>query len=64
MLIISRKPQQQIVLETSDGPVTILYVGPTEARARLGIDAPQSIKIHWPAEIIPKFRDPRQSTLR
>ena len=47
MLVLSRKVDESIVLDTSDGPVTVTIVDiRTNGQVRLGIEAPQTMPVH------------------
>lgn len=53
MLILSRKPGEDIIIETSDGPVLIRVIDmPQRNRCRIGVDAPKTCRI-LRAELIP-----------
>ncbi|MDH5180867.1 MAG: carbon storage regulator [Gammaproteobacteria bacterium] len=45
MLTIERKEEETIILETSDGPITILVSKAQHGRVKLSIDAPKEVKI-------------------
>lgn len=45
MLSLSRRPGESITIYGSDGETTIVIVDVGRGRCRLGIDAPQKIKI-------------------
>jgi carbon storage regulator CsrA len=47
MLILSRRPGESLILETSDGPiqVTLTYIDEERWQGKIGIDAPQSVKV-------------------
>lgn len=46
MLVISRKKSEWFLIETSDGPIWIGLVGFRDDKARLGIEAPESVKVY------------------
>lgn len=50
MLVLGRTPdnpdRNQIMLETSDGLVTVTVIPHTFHAVRVGIDAPPSVRIH------------------
>lgn len=45
MLILTSEVDDQVVLFTSDGPITVQLMGTRMNKARLGFDAPVSVKI-------------------
>lgn len=45
MLILTRKYDQSIVIDTPEGPITIMLVGVERDRAKIGIDAPRCYTI-------------------
>lgn len=45
MLVLSRKLSQKIILNTSDGDITLVIVGITGNQVRLGMEAPKSVSI-------------------
>ena len=45
MLVLTRKPDQSIILETNDGPITIRLLRSSLSGSRLGIIAPQSVRV-------------------
>lgn len=44
MLVLSRKQTETIVLQTSDGPITITVIQ-SGNKSRLGIDAPRNVLV-------------------
>lgn len=47
MLVLTRKENEQITLETSDGLIVLTVVDVrADGRVRVGIDAPKSIPVH------------------
>ena len=57
MLSLTRKPQQKIILYTSDGPITVCLLG--KATTRIGLAAPDSVKI-LRSELIPETKKGNQ----
>lgn len=45
MLILTRHPNQKIHIHTSDGCVVVAYKGLRDRQAKIGIEAPDSVKI-------------------
>lgn len=45
MLTLSRREDESLVLQTSDGPVVVLINQIRGSQVRVSIDAPQTIKI-------------------
>lgn len=45
MLVLSRKRNEVIVLETSDGPIRVVITKVGEDRVGIGIEAPKAIQI-------------------
>ncbi len=45
MLVLSRKLSQKVILNTSDGDITLVIVGITGNQVRLGMEAPKSVSI-------------------
>jgi carbon storage regulator len=45
MLVLSRRPGEKLFLETSDGPIEVLLHQINGQQAKVGIDAPESVKI-------------------
>jgi carbon storage regulator len=45
MLSLTRKPNESIILKTSDGDVKVMIIGQRGQYVRVGIDAPQSVAI-------------------
>ena len=43
MLVLQRKPREEIVIETSDGIITVCVV---DKRGHIGIDAPPNVAVH------------------
>ena len=46
MLVLSRKRNESIVIDTSDGPVEITVVDIRGDKVRLGCDAPRAVPVH------------------
>lgn len=46
MLVLSRKRDEVIVLEGSDGPIEITVVRISHETVRLGIEAPRNVAVH------------------
>lgn len=45
MLILSRKPNESLLIESSDGIIELVVTEITSGQVRLGIQAPQNCKI-------------------
>ncbi len=45
MLVLSRKMYEAVILQTSDGPVTVQVVGIDRGRIALGFVAPRTVSI-------------------
>lgn len=45
-LVITRKPEQVVVIETPSGPIRIIVFGTERDRVKLGIEAPESFHIY------------------
>ena len=45
VLILSRKPEQSIIIETPAVPVTVMVLDVERDRVKLGISAPESVKV-------------------
>jgi carbon storage regulator CsrA len=45
MLILNRRVGDEIVIDTSDGPVTITVTEVTRANVKLGVDAPPTVRV-------------------
>lgn len=56
MLLLTRRPQESIVINTSDGPIEILIasLNKSQSQVRLGFIADKSIEI-WRKEIKEKI---------
>ena len=62
MLVLSRTPGQEIILQTSDGPITLALVEIRKGlKARIGITAPASVAIYRP-ELTDKVRPANGAT--
>lgn len=51
MLVLTRKARSgkdQIILETSDGPITVSVNEVRGVNVKIGIDAPQCVRVHRP----------------
>lgn len=58
MLTLTRKDFEAITIVLEDGRhITVQYRGPRRGGAKIGIDAPHTIKIYR-AEVAPKGRKP------
>jgi carbon storage regulator CsrA len=55
MLVLSRKPQEQILLPGLDVRITVLSIGP--GRVQLGIEAPRAIQVTRPDARRPAHSD-------
>ncbi len=45
MLVLGRRPNQTIIIETASGTVTVKVTKLERQQVKLGIDAPQSVKV-------------------
>lgn len=45
MLVLSRKVEESIVLDTKNGPITVAVTRISGDKVRLGVDAPDDVKI-------------------
>jgi carbon storage regulator CsrA len=45
MLVLSRREGEAIILETSDGPITIRLTEYNGNQTRVGVEAPRSVKV-------------------
>ncbi len=45
MLVLARKPQEQILILTSDGPIVIKAIDIRQGQCRIGIDAPKCCNV-------------------
>jgi|JI10StandDraft_1071094.scaffolds.fasta_scaffold08402_19 carbon storage regulator CsrA len=45
MLVLSRKPNESLVFDTSDGPVTVIINAVHGQRVTLGIEAPSAVRV-------------------
>lgn len=63
MLILNRRVGEQIVVATSDGPVTITITDVTRSNVKLGIDAPPTVRISR-AELLTNYPDNNDSPER
>ena len=45
MLVLSRREGEAIILETSDGPITIRLTEYNGSQTRVGVEAPRSVKV-------------------
>ena len=46
MLILSRKCREQVILETSDGTITVTLIENAGKKVRLGFEAPPDVVIY------------------
>lgn len=46
MLVLSRKPNEVLTLETSDGLITVTVTELLANRVKLGVEAPRNVSIH------------------
>lgn len=53
MLIISRRPGQRFLIQTSDGPIWITFTEWDNGKARFGIEADKTVKV-WREELLPE----------
>jgi carbon storage regulator len=53
MLVLSRLLHESIIIETSDGPITVVIHTIESHRVKLGFDAPPNVRI-WREEIHPE----------
>jgi len=45
MLVLSSHVSEQILINTSDGPISVMLVRTEPGRARLGFEAPKNVRI-------------------
>lgn len=45
MLVLSRRKDEDIVIETSDGPITVKVVKVGSTYVSIGVEAPKTVKI-------------------
>ena len=45
MLILSRREGESLTLETADGPVTIILIAYRGSQTRVGVEAPESVRV-------------------
>jgi len=46
MLVLSRRPREELVLHTDDGfKITVMVLGITGNQVRIGVDAPKEVHI-------------------
>jgi carbon storage regulator CsrA len=45
LLILSRRPGEKLILETSDGPIEVVLHRIDGQQAMIGIDAPKSVTV-------------------
>jgi carbon storage regulator CsrA len=57
MLVLSRKKNEKIVIETSDGLIEIVLCDSRQDKARIGVNAPSNCRI-WRDELQPKIAGP------
>ena len=60
MLILTRRAGEAIDLETSDGPVSIRLMEHSSNQTRVGIDAPETVKV-WREKLVYSPSDDRVS---
>ena len=46
MLVVSRKTGSSVVVDSADGPIEFMILGLSRDQVRLGIVAPEQVKIH------------------
>ena len=51
LLVITRRPDEAIVIETKDGPVTVMVLNVKGEAVRLGVKAKRSIPV-WRSELL------------
>jgi len=51
MLTLTRRPDQSIIIETTDGPIVITITGIKGNQVRIGFEAPDNVDI-WREEIM------------
>ena len=56
MLVLTRTRGESIVIETTDGPITVLVTQVIGGKIKIGIDAPDHVRI-LRTEIIKKGKD-------
>lgn len=60
MLVLSRKSGERLVILT-DPPVTLTLVDVDRGKIRIGIEAPQSVRV-WRGEIWDQIQEDRRAT--
>lgn len=45
MLVLSRQVDETIIIRTTDGPIKITLVDIRGSKARIGVDAPKSVRV-------------------
>jgi len=45
MLILSRREGESVILETSEGPISVAITNVDGNQIKMGLDAPESVKI-------------------
>ena len=45
MLVISRREEETLVIETSDGTITVKVLHISPSKVRLGVDAPEIVQV-------------------
>ena len=60
MLVLTRKPEQTIVMETADGVITVRVLKHLKAGVRIGVDAPPTVQITR-GELREREENPSQS---
>jgi carbon storage regulator len=45
MLVLTRRPGEKLILETSDGPIEILIASIGGQQTQVGVDAPESVTV-------------------
>lgn len=61
MLVLSRKRDEVIIIETSEGPIEITICSHHSRPVKLGIEAPQSMRIHR-KEVYERIQQEKQTT--
>lgn len=57
MLVLSRRPSEDVILITSDGPVRIRLIEVRSANmVRLGFEAPAAVRIYRDEVLPPEFQ--------
>lgn len=46
MLVLSRKRDESIIIQTRDGLIEVMVIDVIGNKVRLGIDAPESVPVH------------------